>query len=58
MISSDECTCAGKVTEVRVEGSLLGLRATIPFLHYYTTLHHIGASSNWKPGENFPNVGE
>jgi len=32
MISSDEYTCAGKVTDVRVEGSLLGLRAMIPVL--------------------------
>lgn len=48
MISSDEYTCAGKVTDVRVEGSLLGLRATIPFLVYCTTLHHIGADSKWK----------
>jgi hypothetical protein len=32
MISSDEYTGPGKVTDVRVEGSLLGLRATIPFL--------------------------
>lgn len=43
MISSDEYTCAGRVTDVRIEGSLLGLRGTIPILVYRTTLHHIGA---------------
>lgn len=48
MISSDECTCAGKVTDVRVEDSLLGLRTTIPFLGYCTTLHHVGANPKWK----------
>lgn len=48
MISSDEYTCAGKVTDVRVEGSLLGLRATIPFLVTCTTVHHIGANAKWK----------
>lgn len=51
MISSDEYTCAGKVTEVRVEGSELGLRATVPFLVFCTTLHHVGVHAKWKSGD-------